>query len=331
MKEIVTVQKGTIDEWPIACFVNGNTKDPDMMVIFAHGGGMDHKEQGTYALYDLDGKPVKKEITLPDGTKKMKTVIFTLAEGNFDVLSREASDMGLLSIAYDMRNHGESLRDGDVDTRTTLVSRNTKDLDSIINYYSEKYNNPKIMLVGSCFGALTIEAYVGGEFIDSEHPMEHRDDVDSCALISPLNPEALAGKSKDKELNDILYNFGFNKKKHETIDRGEDFSLMKGMYEGKRTEDEMDQHVDLSLNFAKEADERKINILGMYAINDRFIPIECARKYANIIKENASKSEFVEYERGGHCFYEPKESKAIQELITDFMGERVKSFSSKTK
>lgn len=308
MEENIVVQSGTSDEWNISGSLEGNINSKNL-VIMIHGGGYDRHENGIYPVIS-DGKP-KKELK----GDRLVSVFEKKPYGNYDRLSIElqARDIDTAIFRYDVRNHGKSLVNNEMDTRDTSWERFARDLSSIIKYLKFKYGYENIHLVGTCMGALTAQYYITGSGKNETIDMNDRDSVKSVTLISPLANEILCTNNEKH---------GFNYIKTQSIVNGEvkQFTKMKGLFEGIETVNEARRNLDLPEKVASTM----LPIKYVVSYSDRLIPSDVSMRIIETMKSNPNFEYSIlnkEEIRGAadHCFYDPQSSDACLLECTNYL------------
>lgn len=300
MKDFCKVQAGTKDEWKIGYTLEGNINSNNL-VVMVHSGGYDRDENGLYP-YMSNGKPLKDE--------KGKTLFTKNPFGNYQRLSYELQAEGIDTaiLRIDLRNHGESLVNGKMDTRDTSFLRFSKDLDDVITQIKNTYNYQNIHIVGTCAGALTAIYYIANK-IDTTN-------IKSLLLISPLSPNVLCTTNP---------NHGFNYKKNMMILNGEitQFTKMKGILEGITTIKEAQDNLNIY-----ERLDKGIPIHYLISPTDRILPYDISLE----IVKKLSKYDWFTYNtffdkevkgQADHCFYDPQSSDALLIESMNFLSEQL--------
>ncbi len=328
MEKRFIVQKGTIDEWEIASSIEGNLESKNL-VLMVHSGGYDRDENGFYPV--LENGKIKKE--WKDG--KNKIVLTKKPYGNYQRLSGElqAENLDCCIVRIDVRNHGASTKNGQMDERETSWERFARDLSSVIDKVEEEFGSKSIHLVGTCLGALICQYYVTGTGRNESEPMKNRGNVKSLTFISPLSTQVLSTENPKTELS---------KKRRKTIyEEGKKFTLMKGLFEGKETIEEAKRNADLTEKVA----QLEIPTLLITSKTDRLIPfemtkqiIDCMKKYnpnfQEVILKRSEQNGFTvkDWEEddevnthgfADHCFYDPESSDICLRIETSFLKEQL--------
>lgn len=320
MEEKIIAQKGTIDEWPIYGCLEGNIESKNL-VLMIHGGGYDRNENGIFPVME-NGKPKKEE-----SNGKSRMIYTNKPYGNYERLSTElqADEIDCAIFRMDVRNHGRSTNNGKMDTRDTEWTRFSRDLSSVIKYLKDKYGYENIHLVGTCMGALIAQYYIAGIGANKDDYMEERQNLRSATLISPLAPQMLCTTNPAH---------GFGYKKAEMIRNGEisQFTKMKGLFEGRKTLKEAEEHLDLAQRVAKT----ELPIMYISSPTDRIIPIDQTLEVINDMQVNPNfTSELLLKDeiRGlsDHCFYDPQSSDACLRTIVPFIENQIMLSQNRTR
>lgn len=308
MEVYVKVQENTIDEWYIGYTLEGNIKSKNL-VIMVHGGGYDRDENGLY--------PCKINNTIKRDNNG-KAILISKPYGNYQRLSYElqARDIDTAILRIDLRNHGKSLYNNKMDTRDTLFKRFANDLDSLIEYFINKYNYQNIHIVGTCAGALTTIYYLANK--------ESPTNIKSLTLVSPLSPMVICTTNP---------NHGFNYKKNMAILNKEvkQFTKMKGMFEGIETLKEAKDNMNIYEKLDKD-----IPIYYIVSPTDRMIPYDISLSIIDKLKNYPWFNYIIinsKEIRGNadHCFYDPQSSDKLLTLCTDILTKEINKDNKKLK
>jgi len=244
MQVDINVQKYSEDEWVISSYLDGNINS-NTVVIMGHDAGLDYHENGVYPVIENDKiKKVNEKIQ------------FTRKEyGNYDILTNTLklyTDYAILR--YDLRNHGNSLINGEYDRRDFLYERNALDLDSIITFLQSNYGYKNFIFIGTGISCLIMEYYLVNKSNDIN--------VLSCIFISPTS-------SKFYTIEDSKYAYLYQKKEYINKENKQ-FNKIKGIFEGKKTIEEAINNINIEDKYGF------LNIPTMYilGIEDKLTPLD---------------------------------------------------------
>ena len=297
------VQPSTENMWAIAYDIIASNLNSKNLVFMIHGGGMDLHEKYFYLteeIYDATGKRTK--------------TFDEMVQGNYDKLTEKLIENGADCIIcrMDNRNHGESLLNGQMDTRNTSFVRLAQDEAELLRYIIRKYNIEHVEIVATCMGTLITQF-----MLTNENNRDIVKKVDSVVFNSPLYTQNLAFP-KEYET--------FNYKKYQQIMNSDDdfqYTKMRGVFDSKQTVQELAKYPDLHKQFA----ELMIPTQLYLGFGDRLLPYKRAREIAEEIKSINPNCEIIKVSRShvklqqsdtlikkiiskdsNHCLYDPKSS-----------------------
>lgn len=265
MHEEIIVQKFSENEWLIDGVLEGNPKAQNI-VIMLHEGGYNKDENGVFPV--IQNAAIKKE--------NNKITFETKKYGNYEILTNTLiAHPEFCVFRYDLRNHGKSLVNNQMDKRDTLYIRFAKDLRDVIKYLKTKYPFQKIYFIGSGVGALTIEYYLAKV---NEISIK---DIKKVYLICPNSPQIIYNLNPK-------YQFSYQKQEF-LLHNNKQFTKIKGIFEGKKTIYEAEENYNIETNYA----ELQIPTNYYLSATDKLIPIEIYLKILAKVKEI---NPLIEYE-----------------------------------
>lgn len=300
MHEVITVQKFSENEWLVDGILEGNSNAQNL-IIMLNEGGYTKDENGVFPV-------IKNNII----QKKDNKIIFqTKKYGNYEILVNTIiKDQKFCTFRYDLRNHGQSLVNGKMDKRDTLYTRLAKDLRDVLKYLKNKYSFQKIYFIGTGVGALTIEYYLTKL---NEIPIN---DIKKVYLICPNSPQIIYNVNPK-------YQFIYQKQEY-LLQHNEQFTKVKGIFEGKKTLYEAEENYNIEIEYAK----LQLPTIYFLSTTDKLIPIEIYLKIlAQVQKINAQIeyeiiSKIIDYGNTDHGLYDNESStyvltKIIQSILNN--------------
>ena len=299
MHEVITVQKFSENEWLIDGIFAGNPAAKNI-VIMLNEGGYTKDENGVFPL--IENNIIQK--------KDNKIIFQTKKYGNYEILANTLiKSQEFCTFRYDLRNHGKSLVNGKMDKRDTLYMRLAKDLRDILKYLKNKYAFQKIYLIGTGVGALTIEYYLSRL---NEIP---NNDINHVYLICPNSPQIIYNLNPK-------YQFSYQKQDY-LLQHNEQFTKVKGIFEGKKTIYEAEDNYNIETNYAK----LQIPTTYFLSATDKLIPIEIYLKILSKIQKinNSIQYEIInkimDYGNTDHGLYDKESSTyMLKSIIQDILN-----------
>ena len=309
----LTVHEGNQNEWEIAYYLFGNTKSKNL-VFMIHGGGMDSRESAPYL----------SEILYDEFGNRSKTFA-QIEQGNYEKLTNSIlkTNSDTLICRIDLRNHGESLVDGKMDTRNTSLHLLADDTAEVLRYVKTKYDIAQIEIVGTCMGCLVTEY-----MLTNSKNQDLYESVLAVVFNSPLSTQFLAFPMPSEKFNFNKYQLLMNSPD------GTQFTKMKGVFDSKPTIEELMQRPNLHKEFASLNIPTQI-FLGY---GDRLLPYKRAKQLADEMKQVNPSIEIIKVSRSpekvidqdtiirkmiskdaNHCLYDPKSSYKFISKATDFL------------
>lgn len=312
MKKL-TVHQGSENEWDISYYLFGNMKSKNL-VFMIHGGGMDSREKAPYLTeiaYELTGKRVK---TFED-----------MVQGNYEKLTDAILKINpdVLICRIDLRNHGQSLVNGEMDKRNTSFPLLADDAAELLRYIKTKFGIEQVEIVGTCMGCLVTEY-----MLTNPKNQDLTQSVSAVVFNSPLSTQMLAFPTPDEKFNYNKYQFLMNSPV------GTQYTKMKGVFDSLPTIEELKQRPSLHKEYARLGIPTQI-FLGY---GDRLLPYKRAKFLADEMKSLNPNCEIIKVSRSAekvinqdsiikkiisqdanHCLYDPKSSYKFVSKASEFL------------
>lgn len=315
--EKLKVHENTENEWEIAYELFGNRESKNL-IFMIHGGGMESHEKAPYLTeitYEVTGKRAK---TFED-----------MVQGNYERLTESIlkDNPDILICRIDLRNHGESLVDGKMDTRNTSFPLLADDTAEVLRYIKTKYNIEQTQIVGTCMGCLVTEY-----MLTNPKNKDLSENVSAVVFNSPLSTQFLAFPTPNEKFNFSKYQLLMNSPE------GTQFTKMKGVFDSKATLEELKERPNLHVEYASLNIPTQI-FLGY---GDRLLPYQRAKKLAMEMKKVNPNCEIIKVSRSpekvirknniirkiisqdaNHCLYDPKSSYEFVSKSTKFLEDNL--------